>query len=128
MDINNLQFRFLKEEEFSRREIIEIFEKENLEAPKFPIANILVAENLERQIVALSIAQPIFHINEPTWIHPDYRNTLLVLKLTRKLIEAYSEFKGLITYTFSPNDKVSSILKRLGYTELTMKIFKKVLN
>lgn len=123
-DINSLNFRLLHEIEFLRADVIDIFTKGGVSVPNPKLAKIQIAEDVDKKIVGLYVMQPAFHA-EPMWIHEEYRDTLLCIRLGKELLKVYAGIKGLIIYAFAPEDNAGGFLRRLGFDKLNYIVYQK---
>lgn len=121
------QIRLLRDEEFDRIDLKEIFEENNFPFTIDPITcKILIAENENKKIVGFTVTRPRFHV-EPSWVHPDYRSSLLALRLYRRLLELYKDFKNLELYVFSHRESMTKSLTRVGFKQLPHAILRKII-
>lgn len=122
--LSNIKLRLLNEDEFYREDLVSIFKSNGSIVPDSRAARILIAETNEGKLIGLYTMQPQLHA-EPMWIDEEYKDTLLCIKLGRELLNLYNGIKGLVIYTFSPNNKTGSLLKRLGFNKLNYEVYSK---
>jgi hypothetical protein len=121
-NLDKVNYRLLSNEEFKREDVISIFEENGfIELDPF-LNKILVAE-YENKIIGMVCARPVFHI-EPWWIHPDYRSSLLVVRLGKRIMNLYDKFKGLTLYTFSHREEITKALSKGGFQEMPFTVLR----
>lgn len=111
-----LTYRELEPDEFST---LEGHPALNGLLPSPDVARIMVAERADGTIVGFQMAITVVHM-EPIWVHPDYRGTMVPIRLWKKLVDA---LRLSVFYCFSDNSTIAGYLRRLGLRELSYKTF-----
>lgn len=119
--------RLLNNDEFNREDLKKLFLENNFPFTIDPYTcKVLIAENEAKEIVGFVVTRPRFHV-EPEWIHPDYRSSLLSVRLFKSIVKLYENFKDLELYVFSSKESMTKSLIRVGFKELPHKILRKII-
>jgi hypothetical protein len=116
--------RPLTPEEYSLAE--PIFVSEGGTMPHPSQSRIIGAFDESGSLVGLWTVQLAYHAG-PLWVRPDHRGEGLWLQLHEVLCDTFSGAGGTGFYSFSGEPKVEAIFRRLGYTDLGYKVWKKEL-
>jgi hypothetical protein len=115
-----LTYRELQPEEFYKLEGHEALK--GLEVPSPDAARILIAERVDGTIVGFQMMVTVVHI-EPIWVHPDYRGTMVPIRLWKTATRLVDALRIKMAYCFSDTPIISGYLQRLGLRELPYKTF-----
>lgn len=115
--MRDLNIRLLENKEFDREDLKELYKDYDFAGVDPLTCKILVAETNEGVIVGAGVCRPSFHL-EPWMIKKEYSNSLLILKMMRKFIKLYENYKGLHLYIFSHRKAIDVATKRVGFKEL----------
>ena len=124
--LDDVKIRMLNMNEFSRKDLVEIFEKYESFVPNPLNALIQIAENNEGKIVALAVLQPQYHA-EPIYVDPEYSHTMLHKRIIETLLKPFEGIKGLRIWVFSPNNKIANLAMRFGFKLKNYEVFVKEL-
>lgn len=116
--------RLLNNDEFTRIDLLKIFEEEGFTEPDPHLCKVIVAEDKEKNIVGLYLTRPVFHA-EPMWVREDYRSSLLCVRLGKALLKLYEHFKGLELFAFAHRKEITKALSKGGFEELPYTVLRK---
>lgn len=111
-----LTYRELQPEEYHKLDGHEDLTATGVPSPD--VSRIMVAERHDGTIVGYIMAVTVVHM-EPIWVHPDYRGTMVPVRLWRKLVDA---LLTPVMYCFSDTSTIAGYLTRLGLRELPYKV------
>jgi hypothetical protein len=115
-----LTYRELPPEEFHRLQGHEALKGVGVPSPD--TARILIAERASGEIVGFQMLVTVVHL-EPIWVHPDYRGSMLPVRLWKAATRLLDALRIPMAFSFSDNPTISGYLSRLGLRKLQYETF-----
>ena len=114
----NMIYRELRPEENQRLEGHPALN--GLGVPSPDVAKIVIAERENGEIIGFQMAVTVVHL-EPIWVHPDYRGSMVPMRLWKTATRLLDALLIKVAFCFSEDSTIANYLSRLGLRELPYK-------
>ena len=110
-----LTYRELQPDEFYKLEGHEALK--GVGVPSSDCARILIAEREDGTIVGFQMLVSVVHL-EPIWVHPDYRGSMVPIRLWKAATRLVDALRIKMAFSFSQDSTIAGYLDRLGLRRL----------
>lgn len=112
--------RFLEDTEYWK--LLDIFEDNNDEIPNPKLSRIAAVEVVETNEIVGFFCFQLFPHSEPLWIHPDYRNSGVWIKLVEMLLPLTEKKR---TFMIASSPAVVEMCEKLGLKRISSPVYVK---
>lgn len=113
-----MTYRELQPEEYAKLEGHPALKGVGVPSPD--VARVVIAEDHNGEIVGFQMLVTVVHL-EPIWVHPDYRGSMVPVRLWKTATRLLDALRIKMAYCFSDRPEIANYLSRLGLRELPYK-------